>query len=209
MLDMITKKPPGITPGGFSVCAVSLLGLSDHELGKELTQRGMSLKRQNGRNVLVRPNHDHTALVTINAALGEDVVLGIDLEHLFIVSQTKPALGRPEIIWHLLDSQILLLEHRIHIDYRIDIGACRGIFFHWRGIRAFQEVHQLVHSGICIPRILSVAEHKYTPATISLVQVPQVDRTAIRHAYRFGRMEALTDGEAGRKHLVFVPGTQI
>src|SRR5438876_9795861 len=67
-----------------------------HEAIEERRELRMAVERENMRDILIRPNHDHAARFSIDAAQREDVVIACEIgaEHLFVIAKTETSLPR-------------------------------------------------------------------------------------------------------------------
>src|SRR5437868_4156696 len=91
-----------------------------HEPIEVCRKRRMAIERENMRDILVRPHHDHAA-VPFDAAHRKDVVTALEIgaEHLFVVAKSVTSFGGEKERGHRLNGELRmrLLEHRAHIDH--------------------------------------------------------------------------------------------
>src|SRR5207248_10760034 len=94
---------------------------SQHEPIEICRQRRMAIERENMRDILVRPHHDHAAGFPFDAAHRKNVVTALEVgaEHLFVIAKSVASFRREKERGHRLDGELRmrLLEHRAHIDH--------------------------------------------------------------------------------------------
>ena len=92
-----------------------------HEAVKIRRKLGMAIEREDMRDILVRPHHDHAAFVPIDAAHRKDVVAAFQVgaEHLLVVAKPVTSFRREQERGHGCDGELRmrLLEHRTDIDH--------------------------------------------------------------------------------------------